>query len=103
MFLVSRCAIYPFHIIAAQVKYCFFPDGAPMPTPLVWWVFFGSLSTLAALHVYWGRLICLMAYKALCEAGVSDDIRYSLAEKAKMEAAAAAARTAASSEGKKDK
>ena len=44
-----------------------------------------------------------MAYKALCEAGVSDDIRYSEAEKAAKMEAAAAARTAASAEGKKDK
>jgi hypothetical protein len=46
-----------------------------MPTQTVFTIFFTSMSVLACLHVYWASLILKMAFKAVVEKGVNDDIR----------------------------
>jgi hypothetical protein len=58
VFIVTRNIIYPFYVIASYPLYGKHPDGTMVPSDDWFWPFFGSLSTLALLHVYWASLVC---------------------------------------------
>ena len=74
-FIVTRNIIFPMYIILSIPRYAWFPDGTMMPDPVTNITIHAALWVLEILHVSWAFLICQMAYKALVEKGVGDDIR----------------------------
>ncbi|KAI8900254.1 TRAM/LAG1/CLN8 homology domain-containing protein [Globomyces pollinis-pini] len=83
-FIVTRNGLLPF-MISLIPRYLVYPDGSYMPSNFIMRSIQLFLCTLELLHIYWATLIIKMAYKALVEKGVSDDIRDVDQEKSKVQ------------------